>query len=82
MTFAKKDRVVVAADSEGKLFFSDNQGKSWKHIKGKWKGKVVRVVSPSTVPGSTSAAFELMTDPASTWVSADGRNWTAAPASR
>jgi hypothetical protein len=82
VTFATKDRVVVAADAEGKLFFSDNQGKSWKHIKGKWKGKVVRVVSPSTVPGSTSAAFELMTDPASTWVSSDGRNWTAAPASR
>ena len=82
VTFATKDRVVVAADAEGKLFFSENQGKSWKHIKGKWKGKVVRVVSPSTVPGSTNAAFELMTDPASTWVSSDGRNWTAAPASR
>jgi Carboxypeptidase regulatory-like domain/Putative zinc-finger len=82
VTFAAKDRVVVAADAEGALFFSDNQGKNWKHIKGKWKGKVVRVASPPSVPGSTNAVFELITDPASTWVSADGRTWTVAPASR
>jgi hypothetical protein len=82
MMFATKDRLVVAADADGKLFLSDNRGKSWKHIKGKWKGKVVRVVSPATVRGNTYAAFELMTDPPSTWVSADGRNWTAVPASR
>jgi hypothetical protein len=80
VTFAAKDRVVVAADAEGALFFSDNQGKSWKHIKGKWKGKVVRIVSPPSLPGNTNAVFELITDPASVWVSADGRNWTAAPA--
>jgi hypothetical protein len=82
VTFAAKDRVVAAANAEGALFFSDNQGKSWKRIKGKWKGKVVRVVSPPSVPGSTNALFELITDPASTWVSADGRNWTPALASR
>lgn len=82
VTFAAKDRVVVAADAEGALFFSDNQGKSWKHIKGKWKGKVVRIVSPPSLPGSTNAVFELTTDPASAWESADGRNWTPAPASR
>jgi len=82
VTFAAKDRVVVAANSEGALFFSENQGKSWKHIKGKWKGKVVRVISPPSVPGSTNAVFEVSTDPPSAWVSADGRNWTAAPASR
>jgi hypothetical protein len=81
VTFAAKDRFVVAANAEGALFFSDNQGKSWKHIKRKWKGRVVRVVSPPSATG-TNAVFELTTDPASTWVSADGRNWTAAPASR
>jgi hypothetical protein len=82
VTFAAKDRVVVAANAEGALFFSENQGKSWKHIKGKWKGNVVRVVSPPSVPGSAKALFELITVPASTWVSADGRNWAPAPASR
>jgi photosystem II stability/assembly factor-like uncharacterized protein len=82
VTFAAKDSMVVAADAEGKLFFSDNRGKSWKHIKGKWKGKVVRVASTPTVPASTNAVFELITDAASAWVSADGRNWTAAPAAR
>jgi hypothetical protein len=68
---AAKDKLVVAADAAGSLFFSDNQGKSWKHIKGKWKGKAVRVMV------SANAAFELTTDPASTWVSADGRHWSA-----
>ena len=82
VTFAAKDGVVVAANSEGALFFSENQGKSWKHIKGKWKGKVVRVISPPGVRGSTNAVFEVSTDPPSAWVSADGQNWTAAPASR
>jgi hypothetical protein len=73
---AAKDKLVVAADAKGSLFFSDNQGKSWKHIKGKWKGKAVRLVL------SANAAFELTTDAASTWVSTDGRHWSAAPASR
>jgi hypothetical protein len=71
---AAKDKLVVAADAAGSVFFSDNQGKSWKHIKGKWKGKAVRVVV------NANAAFELTTDltsdPASTWVSADGRHWS------
>jgi hypothetical protein len=76
VSVAAKDKLVVAADAAGSLFFSDNQGKSWKHIKGKWKGKAVRVVV------SANTAFELTTDPASTWVSTDGRRWSAAPASR
>jgi hypothetical protein len=68
---AAKDKLVVAARADGSLFFSDNQGKSWRHIKGRWKGKAVRVVV------SANAAFELTTDPASTWVSTDGRHWSA-----
>jgi photosystem II stability/assembly factor-like uncharacterized protein len=68
---ATKDKLVVAVDAAGSLFFSDNQGMTWKHIKGKWKGKAVRVVV------RPNAAFELTTDPASTWVSTDGRHWSA-----
>ncbi|HTA45141.1 MAG TPA: carboxypeptidase regulatory-like domain-containing protein [Bryobacteraceae bacterium] len=82
VTFAAKDKLVVAADSEGSLFFSDNEGKNWKRVRGKWNGKVVRVISPPDVPGSRNLVFELITDPASTWLSANGRHWSAAPASR
>jgi hypothetical protein len=71
VSVATKDKLVVAADAAGSLFFSDNQGKSWKHVKGGWKGKAVRVVM------SANAAFELTTDPESTWVSTDGRHWSA-----
>ncbi len=64
VTFAVRGRTVVAADATGALFFSDDGGKNWKPVKGKWKGKVVRVVSPSNVPGHADAIFQLTTDPA------------------
>lgn len=75
-TSAAKDPIVVAADADGKLFFSSDQGKSWKNVKGKWKGKVVRVQTRA------DHLFELTTDQSSTWVSTDGRNWTPVAASR
>jgi hypothetical protein len=76
VSFAVKDRLVVAVDSAGALFRSEDGGKSWKRVKGKWKGRIVRVAV------SAKAAFELTTEPASTWLSADGRHWSPAPASR
>jgi len=76
VSFAVKDRLVVAVDSAGALFRSEDGGKSWKRVKGKWKGRVVRVVV------SAKAAFELTTNPPFTWLSADGRHWSPAPTQR
>jgi hypothetical protein len=76
VSFVVKGKTVVAADAMGALFLSDDEGKNWQPVKGKWKGKVVRVVSPANVPGHADAVFQITTDPASTWVSADGRKWS------
>jgi hypothetical protein len=67
---AAKGRSVLATDQNGALFLSNNEGKSWKLVKGKWTGKVVRVLL------TPDGRFQLTTDPASTWVSADGRKWS------
>lgn len=75
LSFAVQGKIVLANDSAGALFFSDNEGKSWKRVKGKWNGKVVRVMSPPVTPGQAAAVFELITEPVSTWLSADGRKW-------
>jgi hypothetical protein len=76
VSMATKDKLVVAVDSAGALLVSENAGKNWTRVKATWKGKVVRVAV------SANAMFELTTDPASTWVSADGRNWSESHASR
>lgn len=77
VSFAVHGKTVVAADAAGAVFFSDNDGKSWRRVKGEWKGKVVRVLSPpADGEGHSDAVFEMITDPASTWLSADGRKWS------
>jgi hypothetical protein len=76
VSVATKDKLVAAVDSAGALLVSENAGKNWTRVKAAWKGKAVRVAV------SANAMFELTTDPASTWVSADGRNWSEAHTSR
>jgi len=76
VSLAVKARLVAAVDSAGALFRSEDGGKSWKRINGKWKGRIVRVAV------NAKGAFELTTDPASTWLSADGLRWSPAPAPR
>jgi hypothetical protein len=73
---ALKDKLVVAIDSAGSLFVSENAGKNWTRVKPPWKGKALRVAL------SADAKFVLTVDPASTWVSADGRRWSQAQPSR
>jgi hypothetical protein len=81
-TTVAKDKLMLAADSAGALFLSKNAGKSWKAVKGPWKGKVVRV---STIPDPAKVSntlFQLTTDSASVWLSRDGNHWDPAPAQR
>lgn len=65
---ATKDKLVVAVNSAGVLFVSENAGKNWTRVKAAWKGKALRVTA--------NAMFQLTTDPASIWVSTDGRHWS------
>jgi len=73
VSFANKDRIVVAVNAAGALFRSEDGGERWKQVRGKWRGRVVHVAVNSKTD------FELTTDPASTWLSADGRHWSNAP---
>jgi len=76
VSVATKDKLVAAVDSAGSLLVSENAGKNWTRVKATWKGKVVRIAV------GANATFELTTDPASTWVSTDGRHWSEVRASR
>lgn len=76
VSLARKGKTVLSVDSTGALLISDDEGKNWQRVKGKWKGKVVRVISPPDVPGHADAVFQITTDAASTWVSVDGRKWS------
>lgn len=81
-TTAAKGKLMLAADSAGGLFLSKNSGKTWKAVKGPWKGKVVRI---STIPDPAKVSntlFQLTTDSASVWLSRDGNSWYQAPAQR
>ena len=74
-----RDKVVLAVDSAGTLFFSGNSGKGWKAVKSQWSGKIVSiVVAPEPSQGST-AIFRITTDAGSEWLSRDGRRWYPAP---
>ena len=74
-----RDKVVLAVDSAGTLFFSGNSGKGWKAVKPQWTGKVVGVVTPPELPQVSKAQFQLTTDSGSIWLSRDGRRWHPAP---
>ena len=72
VTSARKDKVMLAADSAGTLFLSKNSGKSWKTVKPQWQGKVTHLTTSSDL-------FELRADPASVWLSRDGSHWYPGP---
>jgi Carboxypeptidase regulatory-like domain/Putative zinc-finger len=69
-------KFLLALDSDGTLFLSRNNGKSWKSVKPIWQGKVVELSQPD--PPST-AAFQLTTDSGAHWLSRDGSHWYPTP---
>jgi hypothetical protein len=77
-TTASSEKLMLAGDSAGALFLSKNSGKSWKSVKPRWQGKVVRL----DLAHDVGAVFQLTTDSGSVWVSRDGAHWNPAPAPR
>jgi hypothetical protein len=74
---ASKGKIMLAADSAGTLYRSDNAGKTWKAVKAVWQGKVVELAADP--PVSEAAAFRLTTDGGTAWFSRDGSHWYTAP---
>jgi hypothetical protein len=75
VTTAAKEKLMLSADSAGALFLSKNAGKSWKAVKGPWKGKVVRLAVIPDPAKASNTLFQLTTDSASVWLSRDGNRW-------
>ena len=72
---ATKNKVMLAADSAGTLYRSDNAGKKWKVVKAVWQGKVVELAAEAM-------EFRLTTDTGTAWLSRDGSHWQSAPPER
>lgn len=76
---ATSDKMILAVDSAGALFFSGNSGKGWKSVKPQWTGKIESLTAPPELPDAGRAKFQLTTDSDADWLSRDGRHWYPAP---
>ncbi len=74
----------IALDTAGAMFLSENGGIQWQPIRTQWTGRAehVRTRSVETQNGASPTApatrFELMNDKLQTWISSDGKTWSAA----
>jgi len=73
-----KGKLMLATDSAGALFLSQNAGNKWKAVKPVWVGKAVSLAALSASDSSSGAAFQLTTDSGAVWLSRDGNRWYAA----
>jgi len=75
---------VLAVDSQNTLFFSGDDGKTWKAVRPQWKGRAVKVALASSVPlakasggimggiGTSTASFDPSAAPVRTRSQAAG----------
>ncbi len=67
---ASRGNQRLAIDTGNHLFFSDDEGRTWKAIPSPWRGRAVSVALTSAVSfGSARAALEISSHPAATAVS-------------
>jgi len=73
---------VIAIDSAGALFLSEDAGKHWQPVRAQWTGRAVQVRTLQAdaqfhgLLKQQRPRFELVTDKLQTWVSVDGKSWT------
>jgi hypothetical protein len=74
---------MIAIDTAGSVFQSDDAGKHWATVNTQWTGRAV-LVKPIPASGQVAGnvlsqpavQFELLTDTFETWTSTDGKIWT------
>jgi hypothetical protein len=74
---------MIAIDTAGSVFQSDDAGKHWATVNTQWTGRAV-LVKPIPASGQVAGnvlsqpavQFELLTDTFGTWTSTDGKIWT------
>lgn len=85
LSVASEASRTVALDTAGALFLSEDRGKHWQPVPTQWSGRaiLVRTRPVETQNGALQAPlttrFELVNDKLQTWVSYDGKTWTAQP---
>ena len=70
---------VLAIDSAGALFLSEDSGDTWKHVTPQWTGRAVKVRRQMVNSGTGAVPtefFELLNDQSQVWLSTDGKTWT------
>jgi Putative zinc-finger len=76
---------TVAIDPDGAMFLNETPGGQWIPVAAQWTGRAVLVRAGQTSSRDETtpqpAIFELVNDKSGTWVSSDGRTWTAEPPS-
>jgi hypothetical protein len=77
---------MIAIDTAGTVFRTEDAGEHWEKVNSKWSGRavLVKTISPSgQVTGNVFSRrpvqFELLTDKFETWTSMDGKIWTMQP---
>lgn len=83
LSVASAEKRVIAIDTSGALFLSEDKGRHWQPVPAQWTGRAVLVRNSQSSPGSAGllqvppARFELVNDKLQTWISGDGKTWTA-----
>jgi hypothetical protein len=82
---------LLAVDTSGAVFLSNDAGQNWEAVAQQWTGRVIQVnvnlaanqdsvaKSPAarTAAANTPALFELVNDSSLRWTSTDGKTWKA-----
>lgn len=85
---ARAGKTIVAIDSAGSVFLSEDAGKHWQPVNPQWTGRPVLVKQRSSLAATggllkqSAPRFELTTDNHEIWVSEDGKTWTPEPLTR
>lgn len=84
LSVASAEKRVIAIDTSGALFLSEDSGKHWQPVPMQWTGRAVLVrnlqshaQAAAGFEASPATRFELVNDELETWISADGKTWTA-----
>jgi hypothetical protein len=81
LSVATSAQRMIALDTAGALFLSEDDGKHWQPVKTQWTGRalLLRVRQVGAVSGALPVQqlphFELVNDKLQTWVSNDGNTW-------
>jgi len=81
-SFATAQHLLLALDTSGGLYLSQDFGSHWAAVSHQWTGRAVSVRLESgqsgPAPNNTAAErFEIVNDMNQVWVSTDGRYWKA-----